>query len=279
MSITLRWLSTTTLPVEAEGLNPLALSGMTAAQVASRTVPVGNSSARVGELFEVNGDGTEGANDELRLEGDLRHLRGLGRGMTGGLLTVTGDVGAHLGAGMSAGRIEVAGNVGDWAGAEMKGGLIRIRGNAGRALGAGYPGRRLGMREGVILVEGAVGEGAGRRMRRGLIAVLGEAGDSFGSRLIAGSLFAFGAVGRYTGAGMKRGTLVLGQEHPPRLLPSFVPTGRYRFPFLMVYLRRLLGWGFPVPDRVFSADFERYNGDLADHGQGEVLVLAGSDER
>ena len=276
MPIRLRWLSNTTLPVEADGLNPEALAGLTVDEVSRRTLRVGKRSAEVGELFEV---GAATSEDVLRIEGDLTHLKGLGRGMSGGRLSVVGDVGAHLGAGMSGGEIEVEGNVGDWAGAEMRGGLIRARGNAGRSLGAGYPGSRLGMRDGVILVEGAVGEQAGRRMRRGLIAVLGGAGEGFGTSLIAGTLFAFGPVGRHVGAGMKRGTLGLFQETVPTLLPSFVAAGRYRFPFLGLYFRRLRSLGFPVPDRVLSMEFGRYNGDLAAKGQGEVLVLAGSNER
>jgi formylmethanofuran dehydrogenase subunit C len=97
--------------------------------------------------------------------------------------------------------------------------------------------------------------------------------------MIAGSLFVFGRVGRYAGAGMKRGTIAALGPEPPELLPSFAASGRYRFPFLALYLKRLAQWGLAVPGAVLSAEVERYNGDLADGGQGEFLVGAGTNER
>ena len=74
---------------------------------------------------------------------------------------------------------------------------------------------------------------------------------------------------------MKRGTLVffgLPDPQNPPLLPTFVPAGRHRPPFLTLYLRRFREWGFPIPPSAFSCPVERYNGDLVEHGQGEILV-------
>jgi formylmethanofuran dehydrogenase subunit C len=274
MAMALRWLDRTTLPVEADGLAPKLLAGFAPGDVARLALPVGNDQAEVGELFEVARDATYG-DDTLLIEGDLSHLRGLGRGLDRGRIMVRGDVGPHVGAGMSGGTIEVAGNAGDGAGAEMSGGLLRILGDAGHDLGGALAGSRLGMRDGVILIAGSVGDDAGRRMRRGLIAVGGRAGDGFGRGLVAGTLLAFGSAGRNPGSGMKRGTIGLFQDEPLALLPSFEPAGRHRFPFLAIYLRQLAAWGFPVPARVTAAALERYNGDRAVGGQGEILVLAG----
>ncbi len=267
----LRWLDRTELPVEMERLTPGVLLGLAPEAVARATVRVGNRDAELGDVFSVHTDG----NAALTLEGDLRHVRGIGRGMEGGSLVVRGRAGPHLGSGMSGGTIEVHGDAEDWAGAAMRGGMLRVRGRAGRFLGGAYPGSRLGMRDGVILVDGDVGDEAGRKMRRGLIVVGGAAGEGFGRGLVAGSLLAFGPLGRFAGAGMKRGTIAALGAGPTELLPTFAPTGRYRFPFLAVYLRRLADWGFRVPVDVFSAESERYNGDLADGGRGEILVRAG----
>jgi formylmethanofuran dehydrogenase subunit C len=278
MAITLRWLDRTSLPVEAEVLSPKYLAGIGPGDVARLVLPVGTGEAEVGELFALENDGRGGA-EEVRVEGDLGCVRSLGRGMDRGRLVVVGVAGAYLGAGMSGGTIEVEGNVGEWAGAEMRGGLIRVRGHAGRHIGAALPGSRLGMNDGVILVEGSVGDEAGRRMRRGLIVVGGSAGLGFGRSLIAGTLLVFGPVGRHVGMGMKRGTVGLFHDEAADLLPSFVPAGRYEFPFLGVYFRQLAAWGFPVPTRVTGAALERYNGDLAEGGQGEILMLAGPGER
>jgi formylmethanofuran dehydrogenase subunit C len=269
MPLRLLWSGSTTLPVEAEGLRPDALAALAPAEVARLRLPVGNATAELGELFRVEGDGADGL---LAFEGDLRHVRRLGAAMASGTLTVRGDAGPHLGAGMTGGTIEVVGSVGDWAGAGMRGGTLRLRGRAGDHLGAAEPGGRLGMRDGVILVEGEVGAEAGRALRRGLIAVAGRAGDGLGRAMIAGSVFAFGPIGRRAGAGMKRGTLALFGADAPELLPSFLPGGRYRPPFVTLYLRRLRAWGFPVPDPAFAGVFGQFRGDVVERGQGEVLV-------
>src|SRR4051794_36286727 len=118
MPLRLLWNGSTALPVEAEGLRPDALCALAAAEVARLRVPVGNTSAEVGELFRVEGDGADG---QLVFEGDLRPVRRLGFAMASGTLTVRGDAGPHLGAGMSGGTIEVVGSAGAWAGAEMRG--------------------------------------------------------------------------------------------------------------------------------------------------------------
>lgn len=273
MATVLRWLDRTTLPVEADALTPRGLAGLAPAEVARLSLPVGNRDAEVGDLFAVELDGE--ADDLVRFEGDLGRVRGLGRRMDGGRLEVRGRAGAFLGRAMTGGTITVHGDVGDFAGAEMAGGTIRVHGSAGRHLGAALPGSRLGMREGVILVDGDAGEGLGDRMRRGLVAVGGAAGDDLGCGMVAGSLLVFGPARGTVGLGMKRGTIGLFSDDPPALLPSFVASGRYRFPFLALYLRQLAAWGFGVPARVTSAEMGRYNGDRAGGGQGEVLVLAG----
>jgi formylmethanofuran dehydrogenase subunit C len=266
----LKWLDKTTLPVEA-GILGSALLSLSTVEVAKRPLRVGNQAVELGELFAIEpSDG-----ECLTLEGDLRNVRGIGRDHETGTLIVRGVAGSHLGADMSGGLIEVHGDAGDWAGAGMRGGFLRIHGNAGQSLGAGYPGSRLGMRDGVILVDGSVGEDAGRRMRRGLIAVSGAAGDGFGANLVAGSLFSFGPVGRYAGLGMKRGTIAVLGGADVEVLPTFSPSGRYRFPFLTIYLRRLAAWGIAVPAEMSSAEVERYNGDLAEGGQGEILIRSG----
>jgi len=267
--MTLRWLSATTLPVEADGLTPEGLSGRTAAEVARLPLPVGNRDAAVGDLFAVGDADTS----TLTFDGDVSCVRGIGRGLAGGSIVVRGRAGALLGAGMSGGSIVVEGDAGDWAGAEAVGGLLRIRGDAGDHLGSALPGGRLGMRGGVILVDGSAGVDAGRRMRRGLIAVGGRSGAGFGRDLIAGSVFGFGSVGRYAGLGMKRGTVAALGEISPAVGPSFAAAGRFRLPFLTVYLNRLAAWGFAVPAGVSGAEVGRYNGDLAVGGRGEVLVL------
>ncbi|MGE3818811.1 MAG: formylmethanofuran dehydrogenase subunit C [Isosphaeraceae bacterium] len=276
MGLRLRWRSATRLPVEADGLLPDALAGRPAAEVSRLRLSVGNATAEVGELFDVTEE--KGIDPLITLSGDLSPLRGLGRGMRAGAIVLEGTAGPYLGLGMAGGVIEVQGSAGDWAGAEMAGGTIRILGDAGLGLGSALPGSRLGMREGVILVNGSAGEEAGHKMRRGLIAVAGALGPFAGRAMIAGTIVAFGPVGPHPGMAMKRGTIVLVGRESPRLLPTFAPTGSYRFPFLALYFKELARAGLPVPARVFSSEFRRYNGDLAEGGHGEILAETFTDQ-
>jgi formylmethanofuran dehydrogenase subunit C len=274
MPLYLRWLGTTRLPVEVDGVLPASLGNLSTSEIAQIQVPLGNRLCPLGELFEVGGDASDGV---LRFEGDLRSVARIGQGLSSGRIDVDGDVGPHLGAGMSCGTIVVRGSTGPWAGAEMRGGRLEIHGKAGRFLGAAYPGSRLGMRDGVILVEGDAGDDVGMAMRRGLIAVSGCVGDNPGHDMVAGTVVIGGSAGQGAGVGMKRGSIVLLQgETPGAILPTFIASGTDRPPFLTIYLSKLRAWGFPVSEAASSARFARYNGDLAAGGQGEIWALARS---
>ena len=268
MPLTLRWNGSTSLPVEGGSLKPETFVGLSAESVAHQTLQIGNSNVAIGELFTISGTVDSG----LILEGDLTHVRCIGRNMTSGSITIHGNCGGGLGQGMLGGEILVEGLVGPSACMGMRGGLVRIRGSAGDNLGGSEPGERLGMRDGVILVEGNIGRDAGLAMRRGLIAVQGNAGGGLGRGMVAGSIFAFGEVGFGMGCGMKRGSIVLFGERSPRLGPGFWPSGHDRPTFLTITLSKLRSFGFPVPGSAFVGLCSRYNGDRAEGGQGEVLV-------
>jgi formylmethanofuran dehydrogenase subunit C len=108
-----------------------------------------------------------------------------------------------------------------------------------------------------------------------LIAIRGSAGPGLGRSMIAGTIVVLGSVGKRVGAGMKRGTLVLpGLSEPAEhfLLPTFSHAGKFSLPYLTLYFRQLQELGFTVPQAVCTARLDRYNGDLVNGGQGEVLV-------
>jgi formylmethanofuran dehydrogenase subunit C len=107
-----------------------------------------------------------------------------------------------------------------------------------------------------------------------LIAVGGAAGDLVGFNMAAGTIFIFGDTGIRHGAGMRRGTLGFFGATPPPMLPSFRHACRYRPAVLPVMFRQLRSYGFHVPDELFSASFDLYNGDLIEGGRGEVLIRA-----
>ncbi|WP_435009582.1 formylmethanofuran dehydrogenase subunit C [Tundrisphaera lichenicola] len=268
MPLVLRWKGPTGRPVDGDDLRPETLAGP-ASEASRLLVPSGNESAELGDLFAIEGDGSDG---HLIFEGDLRAVRGLASGMTSGRVEIRGDVGPRLALGMLGGSVDVSGSVGDRAGAEIRGGLLRIRGDAGHLLGGALPGSRLGMRDGVILVEGDAGRDCGLAMRRGLIAVGGRLGEGAGRGMVAGSIFGFGPIDRSAGIGMKRGTLALLGSTGPELLPTFEPSGHLRPHFLAIYLGELRKLGFPVPNAGISPNILRYNGDRVVGGIGEILV-------
>ena len=257
-----------TLPIEAEIIAPDRFIGLSQAEVEVLPLLKGRRQVTIGDLFDVQGDGS----DEIVIRGDLSHVKRLGEGMTQGRLVVEGNVGMHLGVKMCGGEIEVHGNTANWAGAHMRGGTITIHGDAGSMLGGAYTGERRGMSGGVIIVHGNVGIRTGERMRRGLIVVLGDANQFTGTRMIAGSILVLGTLGPRAGANMKRGTLVTWGGLTDGLLPTFCYACTYQPTFLRYMLQRLQSWGLPFPGDLVDASYCRYTGDLNTIGKGEILV-------
>ena len=278
MPLILTWKNSTHVPIEGDILRPDAFAGRSVESVSRTLIRVGNAEAELGDLFTITGNSSE--DSALLLEGDLRPVKRIGRGMAGGSIHVRGACGEGLGQAMHAGSITVDGSVGDSAGMAMRGGFLHVRGSAGDNLGGCEPGARLGMRDGVILVEGPIGRDAGLAMRRGLIAATGDCGDNPGRGMIAGSIFLFGdASTRHPGLGMKRGTIAIFGTGSPRLGPGFAPSGNDRPTFLTIYLKRLRDLGCPVPESAFAEDLARYNGDRAEGGQGEILIASAGGPR
>ncbi|MFP6765103.1 MAG: formylmethanofuran dehydrogenase subunit C [Planctomycetaceae bacterium] len=272
MSLTIRIRQQTSIPVEVDSLRMDVVREQSADEVKATLIQYGNKQLPLGEFFDVQGS----AGDEhLVWEGDCSHVKLIGSELASGEIRVEGNAGMHLGAEMTGGEITVTGDVADWAGAEMHGGLIQIHGNAGHLPGAVYRGGFKGMTGGEILIHGHAGNEIGHGMRRGLIAVGGRSGDAPGVNMIAGSIFLFGNSGIRPGAGMKRGSIVFfGREAAPAMLPTFRSGGRCEPVFLRTYLQHLKSRGFPVPEGVLEAGYDRYNGDFLETGKGEILIRA-----
>lgn len=264
--LTLRDGARSPIPVEADAIAPDRLRSMERAAIERLMLQHGNRTLPLAELFTVRGS----PSDEVRVEGDLAGVKGLGSGMEGGRLIIDGDAGMHVGAQMRGGSIEVRGSAGDWAGAEMSGGLLRVRGHAGNRAGSAYRGSKFGMRGGVILIDGDAGHEVGGYMRRGLIAVRGDVQDHAGARMAAGTLFLFGRTGARAGGGMSRGTLVC--YRAPEMLPTFRAAGVCEPLFVTIFVRALAARGFAVEGAGAVRRFQRYRGDLAELGRGEILA-------
>jgi formylmethanofuran dehydrogenase subunit C len=152
----------------------------------------------------------------------------------------------------------------------MRGGRIHIRGDAGGQIGAAYRGSLTGMNGGTILVEGSAGIEVGMRMLRGLIAVRGQVRDFAGLQMKGGTIVLMGGAEIRTGAWMARGTIVA--VTPVRLLPTFSFACEYNPVFLRLYAKHLQEYGFSIPVDVQEGSYQRYVGDTAVPGKGEILV-------
>ena len=261
------------VPVEAECVSPDVFEGKSERELAELEVFWGNKRKRLGDLFEIEGDGSR----EITIEGDLSKVKHIGARMGKGKISIKGDVGMHLGREMLGGEIFVDGNVGDWLGAEMKGGLIKVCGGAGNLAGSAYRGSKVGMRGGTIIIEGNAGREVGELMRRGVIAVKGDLGEFAGALMTGGSIVCFGNIGGRAGAGMDRGTIVA--FNPLELLPTFKYSCTYSPTFIRPFLRGLRKHGLPVKDEHIEGIYERYDGDIASLGKGEILTWKGRPAR
>ncbi len=144
----------------------------------------------------------------------------------------------------------------------MSRGSITIEGDCGDFLGAN-------MRGGSIICHGNAGDRVGDQMRRGMILIDGNAGDYCGSRMLAGTIGVFGSVGNYVGFGMKRGTILLTKT--PTLHATIQDCGTHTLPFLALLFKSFQAFSTPF-NRIKSLRVQRYAGDLACNGNGEILI-------
>ncbi|MGH9749591.1 MAG: formylmethanofuran dehydrogenase subunit C [Candidatus Polarisedimenticolia bacterium] len=254
------------VPLEAESLSPDVMAALAPDAIRALPVHLGKRQRRVDDFFEVEGP----AGDELEIRGDAGKVKWIGRGMTRGRIRIAGNAGMHLGAGMKGGSIEVSGNVSDWLGAEMSGGRIQVRGDAGGQIGAAYRGSVTGMTGGTILIGGSAGLEVGMRMRRGIIVVGGRARDFAGLEMKGGTILLRGGAELRTGAWISRGTII--SLTPIPLLPTFSYACTYNPTFLRLYARHLSALGVRLPHEEKDGAYQRYTGDAAVPGRGEILV-------
>jgi formylmethanofuran dehydrogenase subunit C len=264
--ITLTLKERPTVPLEAEVLAPDVLTSLSNSEVRALPLFLGKRQRRVVDFFDVEGDGS----DEIEIRGDAGRVKWIGRGMTRGRITVVGNAGMHLGAYMKGGSIEVTGDASDWVGGEMRGGLIRVRGNAGGQIGAAYRGSLSGMNGGTIIVEGAAGTEIGMRMKRGIIAVRGPVRDFAGLQMKGGTIVLMGGAEMRTGAWMARGTII--SLTPVSLLPTFSAACEYNPVFVNLYAKHMSELGFSIPFLATAGSYQRFVGDSAVPGKGEVLI-------
>ncbi|NQZ52814.1 MAG: formylmethanofuran dehydrogenase subunit C [Piscirickettsiaceae bacterium] len=254
--------------IDCSPLTPEGLADKTRADIAAIELVIGNRTERVDSLFDISGDDIS----NITIANSSDKLDFVGRNMMSGQISIEGNVGGYLGLFLDGGQIEVTGDTGIYTACEMKSGQIKINGNAGEFVGGARPGYRNGMTGGTVIVTGNTGARTGDHMRRGIILIEGNAGDYCGGRMISGTIAVLGNVGAHLGYAMKRGTLLLTQAPEQGISANFNDCGSHTLSFLP-----LLFASFSKLDSQFSkvepfSRVQRYAGDLAGIGMGEILV-------
>ena len=254
--------------IDLDVVVPDRLATLGAADIAVLPVWAGRQQRTLGDYFDVRG----GHSATVRIEGDVRHARGIGAGMaaSGASLTIDGHVGSHIGAGMSGGSIEVLGDAGNDTGAGMTGGSIHVRGNTGDRVGAASPGASRGVTGGEIVVRGSAGADAGARMRRGLLFIGGDTGQTVARDIIAGTVMVMGRTGVEPASRSKRGTLVVAGEIDVPVTYRYAC--RYQPPHVRLALTYLVRrYQLDVDARFVGGTYDRYCGDAGTVSKGEIL--------
>ena len=252
-------------------LTPCKLAHLTQAEIASIPLYYGKTKLRVDEAFDValNAD-SNSTISHITFNNCNEKMDGIGSNMAAGEISIKGNVGNQLGFKMSAGKISCIGNVGDFAASGMSDGLINISGNVGDFLGAAIIGERKGMRGGTVIIKGNAGDRVGDQMRRGLILIEGNAGDYCASRMVAGTIGVLGTLGQYTAYSMRRGTLLL--KTLPTLHATVQDCGTHTLPYLSLLFKSFQRFDTPF-SKITSQRVQRFVGDLAANGNGEILIL------
>lgn len=258
-----------TQPLQRIDLSPLTpdnLAGKPAADIAAIELYSGKQKLRVDTVFDIAGDDAS----NIVIKSSCNKLDFIGRGMKTGRITIQGDVGSYLGFQMRNGTIVLHGDADAFTASELAGGLIHIHGNVGDFLAAAIVGNKKGMKGGTVIVTGNAGERVGDQMRRGLLLIEGNVGSYCASRMLAGTIGVLGTVGEYVGYGMRRGTLLLTKT--PALHATIQDCGSHTLPFLSLMFKSF--GSLPTKfAKIENNRVQRYAGDLANDGKGEILVF------
>ena len=252
--------------VDCSPLTPDFLAGKSAAEIAAVDLQCGNRKLRADALFDIAGDDS----NAIVIRNADGKLDFIGSKMQSGSITVHGDAGSYLGFQMKKGEITLHGDAHAYVASGMAGGSMKINGNVGDFLASAIPGDRKGMKGGVVIITGNAGDRVGDQMRRGIVLIEGNVGAYCASRMLAGTIGVLGTVGDYVGFGMRRGTLLLFST--PKMHATLQNCGSHTLPYLKLMFKSFR----TLPSKFASIDknrVQRYAGDLANDGKGEILVF------
>jgi formylmethanofuran dehydrogenase subunit C len=253
--------------IDCSPLTPDALAGKSVTEIGAIELQSGKLTLRADTVFDISGDNAA----ELVFMNSCDKLDYIGAGMQTGRIVIHGDAGWYLGLQKKSGDIVLHGNAGGFAASGMSGGMLHIHGNVGDFLASAIPGDRKGMKGGLVIVTGNAGDRVGDQMRRGIVLIEGNVGAYCASRMLAGTIGVMGSTGDYLGYSMRRGTLLLLNQ--PKLHATIQDCGTHTLPFLKLMFKSFSG----LPSKFAHINknrVQRYAGDLANDGKGEILVIS-----
>jgi formylmethanofuran dehydrogenase subunit C len=258
------------IPNQRIDMSPLVcqlLIDKSLSEIAEIPLQMGKVQLQVNQLFHLTGVDSQ----HIIIDNSCDKLDFIAKDLVDGRMTINGNAGAYLAQSMQSGVVKINGNVGLFAACEMKQGLLTIQGNVGDFLGGALIGNKKGIQGGIVIVKGNAGERVGDHMRRGLILIEGNVGDYCGSRMTAGTIAVMGETGKFLGYAMRRGTLLLWNQ--PTLLATFKDCGSHTLSFLPLLFNSFnpLDSKFSETKQAFNR-VQRYAGDIAEIGRGEILV-------
>lgn len=252
--------------IDCSPLTPDNLAGKSIAEIGAIELQCGKQKLRADMLFDIAGDDAS----NLVFMNSRDKLDYIGNAMQSGRIIIHGDAGWYLGFQMKKGNIVLHGHAGGFAASGMSGGTLHVHGSVGDYLASAIPGDRKGMKGGLVIVTGNAGDRVGDQMRRGIVLIEGNVGAYCASRMLAGTIGVMGSVGDYVGYGMRRGTLLLFST--PKLHATLQDCGPHTLPFLKLMFKSFRG----LPSKFATLNMnrvQRYAGDLANDGKGEILVF------
>ncbi len=201
------------LMFEGYSITPDAFAGKTAAQIADLPGHEGKFVLKLGDFFEVPGNGGETAADtDIVIDGDCTRVKYIGSKMTAGSVTVNGNADMYVGGWMKGGKIHIKGNVDSFCGIQMEGGELLIDGDAKSHVGCAYRGDWRGMKGGVIRIKGSAGNDIGTAMLGGTIIIEKNAFIHVSTHAEGGTVIIKGDVEGRVGGQMVKGEMyVLGK--------------------------------------------------------------------
>lgn len=254
--------------VDLSALTPDRIAGKSVAEIEKIELGTTRASTKAGDIFRIAG----GDLKSLRYEGGSARFDLVGAKLLPGFsIHVEGDVGLQLGRAAKGGRIAVSGDAGAYAASGNEGAHIEVKGDVGDFLAAPLAGELAGMSGGRIVVRGKAGARAGDRLRRGILIIEGDAGEDLGSRLIAGTIIVLGETAGRVGYLNKRGSLVLAKRKD--FGPTYMDCGPHILAFAGFFARGLRD-DSPAASALLSGRLQRFGGDTAVYGKGEILTPA-----